>query len=234
MLHIYLLRTTQDDGICLESQSLPHRWFGGWNVESRRDKTRIENKCIELWVRQSWSRQRTYSFSCVFVEAISCSITPHTDITTILKASNVWNSYQEWCFWARNRPQWRRCWRFREEASNRRLKVYTWVTCQVQTRNFTTKHQSKRTTYETGSEDYERKMREAVKFIPSNAFAGAKPGYEFRTGPNGLGYYLTTYKEEKGYSYELHFDEASQRPYVLLFDLKTQCRNTLETQVLVQ
>jgi hypothetical protein len=71
-------------------------------------------------------------------------------------------------------------------------------------------------------EDYERKMREAVKFIPSNAFAGAKPGYEFRTGPNGLGYYLTTYKEEKGYSYELHFDEASQRPYVLLFDLKSQ------------
>ena len=68
-------------------------------------------------------------------------------------------------------------------------------------------------------EDYERKMREAVKFIPSNAFAGAKPGYEFRTGPNGLGYYLTTYKEEKGYSYELHFDEASQRPYVLLFEL---------------
>ena len=71
-------------------------------------------------------------------------------------------------------------------------------------------------------EDEERKMREAVKFIPSNVFAGAKPGYEFRTGPNGLGYYLTTYKEEKGYSYELHFDEASQRPYVLLFDLKSQ------------
>ena len=87
-------------------------------------------------------------------------------------------------------------------------------------------------------EDYEREMREAVKFIPSDAFAGAKPGYEFRTGPNGLGYYLTTYKEEKGYSYELHFDEASQRPYVLLFELfkisvETHT-HTLETQVLVQ
>ena len=41
---------------------------------------------------------------------------------------------------------------------------------------------------------------ELEKFIAAEAFGGAKPGYEFRVGPEGLGYYLSNHKESKEWS----------------------------------
>ena len=41
---------------------------------------------------------------------------------------------------------------------------------------------------------------ELEKFIAAEAFGGAKPGYEFRVGPEGLGYYLSDHKESKEWS----------------------------------
>ena len=41
---------------------------------------------------------------------------------------------------------------------------------------------------------------DAAKFIAAEAFGGSKPGYEFRVGPKGLGYYLSTVKPSEEWS----------------------------------
>ena len=40
------------------------------------------------------------------------------------------------------------------------------------------------------AKEKKKRVQKKPYFIPSSHFAGAKPGYEFRAGPKGLGYYL--------------------------------------------
>lgn len=66
----------------------------------------------------------------------------------------------------------------------------------------------------------EEKRKEATRpvhlgqdFIPAQTHAGSKPGYDFMTGSQGLGYYWNPQPEEKPFSFAVQQDEPKKRAW---------------------
>lgn len=55
---------------------------------------------------------------------------------------------------------------------------------------FATSYEKTKNVVEEKSENFEKPKYESKLFIPSRQYTGSKPGYVFKTGNFGLGYYF--------------------------------------------